>query len=313
MPESNTDPAPDTRPRCGGLPGHPDVMPKEEGVRTRWMCTGCADCDLPDTGWTQGRTQPISDGIVMVAFERGAERSWVDEGIVRAIRAESAVALQEARATADHWHEMDRMSTTRAEVAEGEAREARERADESADKWIGAVRMLRAAEAEVVALRERLAASEEFRAEWESRAWEAARPLDALRDDNERLRGALVEVSRLAYESVMGTPISTHHRAFGSIVQTVDAALASAASRPLPADPSSEIVAEQREWADSGEDRASDPRAPWGAIPTRDLMLEIEAAEPDVSRMGAWRVLWWRHSDAPAPAAPVSDRLNEEK
>ena len=34
-------PSPD---RCGGTPGHPDVMPREEGVRTRWMCPGCADC-----------------------------------------------------------------------------------------------------------------------------------------------------------------------------------------------------------------------------------------------------------------------------
>ena len=61
------------------------------------------------------------------------------------------------------------------------------------------------------------------------------------------LREALAEVSLLAYASVSGSPLSPHHRAFGNIVQVVDAALA-AAPGDVPAGSLDALFTEIAEW-----------------------------------------------------------------
>ena len=144
----------------------------------------------------------------------------------KAIRAESAAALQEAR------DRIDRLEFALG-AADLDIRGWSQRAEDAAERANTAEAALREATAEVERLRGRM---ERWRARYDVEHIENA----ALRDEVERLREALEEVSLLAYASVSGSPLSPHHRAFGNIVQ-----IAAAASRSLPARSLRELAVEQ--------------------------------------------------------------------
>lgn len=114
----------DVRPRCGGSPGHPDVMPKEEGVRTRWMCPGCADCAPPAAPLTVEEARPLRyvsqtrfGGSQHPPEEQGncvqaAIASLLNIPLVEAFDAVAAYTVEEAGGS--HWfHALERWARER--------------------------------------------------------------------------------------------------------------------------------------------------------------------------------------------------------
>lgn len=139
---------------CGGTPGHPmttcgDAHPVGGFEETCW-CTGCADCAVSSG-------DPHAALSVQIAYDRlirkygPAERDV--QHLIRAVRAESAVALQDAcesaeqkRQVIESWEGLYRIASDRAAEAEAARDSWMARSIVNSDGWDTAASNLRDAE-----------------------------------------------------------------------------------------------------------------------------------------------------------------------
>ena len=269
----------DTRPRCGGTPGHPGVMPKGgDAGSTRWMCLGCANC-APRTISTPRLNHsascesqdcpgcaPAGDSPARPAVEE----AWNEyDATVCAIPVDrNPLNARAARA------EVETAFHAESAAALQEARDAQHRAE---TWWWHEESLRRAAETTIAGLREQVADLEQEVVRQQRAAGRARADRDEAREQVEGLRAALDRYENPKCDEC-GLPLTMS--GYDGAMEHPDGHIGCpdppAATRPVTASPSSVVTAASATGgfpprAGSGfESRDDAPAAPGdGAPPPR--------------------------------------------